>query len=106
MIIGGLVLLPVVRPWTYGVTLNAAGIAAFGAIVVVGTVMAFTLYIMGVDRAGAVKASVASSVEPVAAALISAFWLGNKFVFADIIGFAAVISAVIILSLAKKNAKS
>ena len=80
--------------------------AAFGAIVVVGTVMAFTLYMMGVNKAGAVNASVASSVEPVAAALISAAWLGNRFVFADVAGFAAVIIAVIILSLSKKKANS
>lgn len=104
MVVGGLVLLPIARPWSYDVSLSPSGWAAFGAIVVVGTVMAFTLYMMGVNKAGAVKASVASSVEPVAAAVISAVWLGNKFAIADVVGFAAVISAVIILSLAKKRA--
>ncbi len=103
MVVGGLLLLPIIRPWTYRVTLDVGGAAAMAAIVVVGTVLAFTLYIMGVDRAGAVKASVASSIEPVSAAVISALWLGNSFAFADIVGFAAVISAVIILSLAKKT---
>lgn len=103
MIVGGLVLLPIARPWSYDVSLPFSGIAAFAAIVVVGTVLAFTLYIMGVEHAGAVKASVASSGEPVAAAVISAVWLGNNFLFADIVGFAAVIAAVIILSLSKKK---
>lgn len=106
MVVGGLLLLPIVRPWTYETNLAPSGVAAFGAIVVVGTVMAFTLYMMGVNKAGAVNASVASSVEPVAAALISAAWLGNRFVFADVAGFAAVIIAVIILSLSKKKANS
>ena len=103
MVAGGLVLLPIVRPWVYDVTLAPSGWVALAAIVVVGTVLAFTLYIIGVERAGAVKASVASSAEPVAAAVISAAWLGNKFAVADIAGFAAVIAAVIILSLSKKK---
>ena len=103
MIIGGLVLLPIARPWSYQVSLSFSGFAAFAAIVVFGTVLAFSLYIMGVERAGAVKASVAASIEPVAATVISAFWLGNKFAFADIVGFAAVIAAVIILSFCEKK---
>ena len=102
-VVGGLALLPFVRPWTYEVSLSPSGIAAFAAIVLVGTVLAFTLYIIGVERAGAVRASVAASDEPVAAAVISALWFGNEFLFADILGFAAIIAAVIILSLAKKK---
>ena len=103
MTVGGALILPVVRPWTYDVSLDFAGFGAFLGIVVVGTLFAYPLYLMGVEYAGAVKASVASSIEPVAAAVISAVWLGNSFAFADIVGFAAVISAVVILSLIKKT---
>ena len=101
----GLVFLPIARPWTYDISLDAAGVAAVGGIVIVGTVMAYTFYLVGVEYAGAVKASVASSVEPVAAAVISAVWLGNSFAPLDIVGFTSVISAVIILSLAKNKKK-
>ena len=103
MTVGGALILPVVRPWTYDVSLDFAGFGAFLGIVVVGTLFAYPLYLMGVEYAGAVKASVASSIEPVAAAVISAVWLGNSFAFADIVGFAAVISAVVILSLIGKR---
>ena len=103
MTVGGVLILPVVRPWTYDVSFDLIGFAAFLGIVVVGTLFAYPLYLMGVEYAGAVKASVASSIEPVAAAVISAIWLGNNFVLADIVGFAAVISAVVILSLIKKK---
>ena len=103
MTVGGIILLVSVRPWTYDVEVDLAGVAAIAALIVVGTVLAYTVYLMGVEYAGAVKASVACSVEPVAAAVFSALWIGNKFAVLDVVGFAAIISAVIILSLAKKS---
>lgn len=103
MTVGGLILLAAVRPWTYGVEIDLAGVAAIAALIVVGTVLAYTVYLMGVEYAGAVKASVACSVEPVAAAVFSALWIGNRFAALDVVGFAAIISAVVILSLAKKS---
>ena len=105
MTMGGIIFLPFAHPWTYGVRLDAAGVAAVVAIIIVGTVMAFSLYLMGVEYAGAVKASVVSSIEPVSAAVISALWLGSDFAPMDIVGFICVISAVIILSLFKGRAK-
>ena len=103
MTVGGIILLVSVRPWTYDVEVDLAGVAAIAALIVVGTVLAYTVYLMGVEYAGAVKASVACSVEPVAAAVFSALWIGNKFAVLDVVGFAAIISAVVILSLAKKS---
>lgn len=103
MTVSGIVLLFAVRPWTYAVSLDVAGVAAISSLIIIGTVLSYTVYLMGVQYAGAVKASVASSIEPVSAAVFSALWIGNKFVFLDVVGFACVISAVIILSLTKKN---
>jgi len=103
MTMSGIIFLPFAHPWTYDVNLDTVGIAVVAAIVVVGTVMAFSLYLAGVEYAGAVKASVVSSIEPVSAAVISAFWLGSDFAPMDIVGFVSIISAVIILSLAKKK---
>lgn len=96
-------LLFIVRPYNYEVSLDPAGFAAIAGLVLVGTVLAYTVYLMGVDRAGTVKASVACSIEPVAAAVFSALWIGSSFTSEDVIGFAAIISAVIILSLSKKK---
>ena len=103
MTIGGIILMFIVRPWNYEVHLDFAGYAATAALLIVGTVLAYTIYLMGVEYAGAVKASVACSVEPVAAAVFSAIWIGNQFLAVDIVGFAAIISAVVILSLSKKS---
>ena len=101
MTLSGIVLLFAVRPWTHGVSLDTAGIAALVALILIGTVLSYTVYLTGVQYAGAVKASVASSIEPVSAAVFSALWIGNKFSLIDVVGFACVISAVIILSLTK-----
>lgn len=103
MTVGGILLFFIVRPWSYRVSIDFAGVSAIAALIIVGTVLAYTVYLMGVANAGTVKASVACSVEPVAAAVFSALWLGNNFSKEDIIGFAAIISAVVILSLAKKK---
>ena len=103
MTVGGIILMFIVRPWRYEVQVDFAGILAIAVLLLVGTVLAYTIYLMGVEYAGAVKASVACSVEPVAAAVFSAIWIGNKFTLLDIVGFAAIISAVIILSLSKKS---
>lgn len=102
MTVGGIVLLPIVRPWSYEISLDFGGVAALAALILVGTVLAYSVYLMGVEYAGAVKASVVSSVEPISAALFSAIWIGNDFAIPDIIGFTAIISAVIILSIGKK----
>jgi drug/metabolite transporter (DMT)-like permease len=103
MTVGGLVLLPIVRPWTYSVELDLRATAFIGLLIIVGTVLAYSVYLMGVEHAGAVKASVACSVEPVAAAVFSAALIGNVFTLPDVIGFAAIISAVVILSISKKQ---
>lgn len=93
----------IIRPYSYEVSLDLAGFAAIAGLILVGTVLAYTVYLMGVDRAGTVKASVACSIEPVAAAVFSALWIGSSFTAEDVIGFAAIIAAVIILSLSKKK---
>ena len=103
MTASGIPLLLVVRPWNYEVSVDFAGITAIAVLLFVGTILAYTVYLLGVEYAGAVKASVVCSIEPVAAAVFSAIWIGSSFVAEDIIGFAAIIAAVIILSLAKKK---
>ena len=103
MTASGVPLLFVVQPWNYEVHIDFAGITAIVVLLFVGTILAYTVYLLGVEYAGAVKASVVCSIEPVAAAGFSAIWIGSSFVVQDIIGFAAIIAAVIILSLAKKK---
>ena len=57
MLFGGSAASVVVQPWTMPVNLPLGGIAALVAIVIVGTLGAYMLYLQGVNDAGPVKAS-------------------------------------------------
>lgn len=102
MTVGGLVLFLIMQVWTIPASLDLTGFLALCGIVLLGTVAAFSLYLQAVSDIGAVKASVLASIEPVASAVISFFWLGVRFEPVDIVGFALVISTVFVLAI-KKN---
>lgn len=101
MLIGGAALMPVFRPWESMPKITFSLIAALAGVVILGTVIAYTFYLEGIHLIGATKASIISSIEPVSATVISALWLGTDFSFADIIGFAMIISTIFIISLHK-----
>lgn len=103
MTVGGVVLCVVMRVWSIGATLDVPAVLAIGGIVLLGTVGAFSLYLEAVASIGAVRASVIASIEPVASALISFFWLGVRFAWIDILGFVLIISTVFVLAIPKKK---
>lgn len=98
MLIGGSCLALAMRIWQIPVHLDMAGILALAGIILIGTLVAYTLYMQGVQDIGAVKASMLASVEPVSATLFSALWLGTSFVFMDFIGFLLIMSTVFLLA--------
>lgn len=100
--IGGVAMLPIFRPWENMPQINFSLVAALGGIIIFGTVLAYSFYLEGIHLIGATKASIISSIEPVAATVISALWLGTDFSFADIIGFAMIISTILIISIKKE----
>jgi drug/metabolite transporter (DMT)-like permease len=101
MLIGGVVLSLIMRIWTIPVHMDFHGLLALGGIILIGTVFAYTMYLQGINEVGAVRGSMLASVEPVSAALFSAFWLHTSFVWIDILGFACILTTVFLL--AKKN---
>ena len=70
-----------------------------GFIVLFGTVCGFYFYLSGVKLVGAGNASMLSCVEPVAATIMSVTWLKVVFQPVDLLGFALVLSAVLIISI-------
>lgn len=103
MLAGGTVIMLIFRPWEIMPVISLPLIGAVSGIVILGTVLAYSFYLEGIRLIGATKASIISSIEPVAATVISAFWLGTDFSFADIIGFIMIISTVFIISLFNKK---
>lgn len=87
MLIGGIVLALLVQVWKIPVSLDLKGWLAVGGVAVLGTLVAYTMYLQGVADVGRVHASMLSSIEPVSATLCSVFWLHTSFQLIDLVGF-------------------
>ncbi len=99
MLIGGAALALAVRPWEKAPVLDGAVLAGMAAIILIGTVLAFTAYLKSVADLGGVKAGLLASVETIAAPLFAALWLGTPFEAADFAGFFCILAMVVLLSL-------
>ncbi|MEG2144779.1 MAG: EamA family transporter, partial [Oscillospiraceae bacterium] len=102
MLIGGVVLSLLGRVWNLYTPLDFKGFLIIGVITLVGTLLAFWLYLQGVHDIGAVKASMLASVEPLSATLFAAFWLKSKISPIDIVGFSMIMATVFLLAKRKK----
>lgn len=98
MLIGGAVVNLGARSWTFHVDLPFRGWLAVVSIVVFGTVLSFTLFMQGIRDVGPVKSSMLASTEPVSATVFSAVWLGTAFSAVDLMGFAAIIATIFLLT--------
>lgn len=67
--------------------------------IVIGTAVAFTLYLQGVVDIGPVKASMIASIEPVSATLFAFVCLSTPFKDIDLIGFAMILVTIYLLAL-------
>ncbi|MEG1561781.1 MAG: GNAT family N-acetyltransferase [Raoultibacter sp.] len=104
MLFGGIISTAFVQPWTMQVTLGPGAILTFGAIILVGTLAAYMLYLQGVADAGPVRASLLCCVEPVSAMILSFFWLGTAVSVYDIIGCAFILVMVFLITQREKKA--
>lgn len=103
MIIGGTVLMLATQPWKIKVAIDLQVVLAFIVIVVIGTVLPFGFYLVSVKYAGPVYAGLFSCVEPIAATVVAAVFLGTSFARADILGFVLVLSTLFILAVPDKT---
>lgn len=102
MLIGGILLSLIFRPWEKTVQLDAAAAAGMAIIILFGTVIAFACYMEGVNCVGPKKGSLLASVEPVSATVFSVLFLGVNFGFMDLLGFVCIISTVFLLTAGKE----
>lgn len=98
LLIAGLGVGLVGRVWRYTITWTPDVILAMVITVVLGTTVAFTAYLWGVDRIGPVKASLIGSLEPIAAAALSALVMGTSYTGVDIVGMILIVGAVVTIS--------
>lgn len=105
MIVGGLFLTVMTRPWRITAVVDWEVIAAFLMIITIGTILPFCFYLTSVKYTGSVYAGLFSSVEPVAATVVAAVCLGTRFMKIDLLGFALVLSTLFILAIPERTQK-
>lgn len=95
--LSGTVLLFVVRPWAHMPSFDAFGLLLMAYTVLFGTFGAFGLYLAGVMRVGAIRATMLGTVEPVAATVSSVLFLGAIFTPTDLVGFVMILVMVFLV---------
>ena len=105
MMIGGIFIAFVTKPWNISVTFDFITFLVLMLIIVFGTIIAFILYLTGVNIIGPTKASIIACIEPVAATICAILFLGVTFDFLDVIGFLCIISTIFIVAYFDKKTK-
>ena len=95
MLLGGTLMSLVTMVWQVHVQTSAGFYLYMVGMVVLGTVVAFVLFLQGVQDIGAVNASLIACLEPVAASLFSFALAGTYFSGEDIAGMALIMGAVL-----------
>ena len=106
MMIGGIFITFVTKPWNISVTFDFVTFLVLMLIIVFGTIIAFILYLTGVNIIGPTKASIIACIEPVAATICAILFLGVTFDFLDVIGFICIISTIFIVAYFDKKTKA
>lgn len=96
-LISGLLLCAFVRPWASAPQLDARGVMLMTFTVVVGTFGAYWLYMAGVMRIGAMRATMLGTSEPVLATVSAVVLTGTVFAPVDLIGFAMILAMVFLI---------
>lgn len=103
MFLAGLAMLVIVRPWNYDILFEKGTILATAGVVVIGTAVAFSLYLKGVSLVGPLMGSLLGMVEPVTAIVVSFVFLNADFHSLDFIGFVLILGTVVALSVRTRN---
>jgi len=77
---------------------TAEGWLAVGAIAVIGTVMAIGFFLAGLERLGAVRASIYSTLEPAFTLALAGILLGERVTLLRAAGGALILGAVVLLA--------
>ena len=80
------------RPWEIPVRLDAGGVLAVVAVVLVGTVASYLLFLNGLKIVGSMLAGLFASTEPITASVLSSVWLGTTFAPVDLVGMGMIIA--------------
>lgn len=98
LLVGGIFLALVTRIWTQPLSLGWDGWLAVAGTIVFGTLFAYTFYVAGCAKIGAVKGSLLALLEPVSATFLAVLWLGSSFGIFDFLGLVCILSVTFLLT--------
>ena len=99
MLVAGAVMVVLVRPWRFAIAWDMQLVLALGGVAILGTAVAYSLFLKGVCIIGPFLGSLLGTVEPITAVIISLVFLKEPFAWMDMIGFALILGTVCVLSL-------
>lgn len=104
MLIGGVVLAFLLRFWNLPGVSEPGALIGLGAVILIGTVVGFSLYLTSIAWIGPLKAGLIASIETVAAPMFSRLWLKTQFAAMDYVGFALILIMVVLLAVPELRA--
>lgn len=99
MICAGLVLIPFSGILNFRLQLTADLYLALTGIILVGTIIAYTLFLKGSSLIGPVKSSLLASIEPIAAVFFAFLVMKEQFYAIDFLGMAMILLGVALISI-------
>lgn len=105
MLIGGGMLALLLQVWQLPGTYSIQALLGLAAIVIVGTVFGFSIYLQSTVLIGGLKAGLIAAVETVSAPLFSRLWLKTPFQGMDYLGFGCIAVMVFLISLPELQAQ-
>lgn len=103
MLISGITFALVFKPWKTSFTVDFISIIGIIFVIILGTLLPFLFYLMGLKIIGAQRASIISLLEPVASTVIAVYFLNVKLHMFDYIGIIMVLLGLIILVLPERK---
>lgn len=97
LLLGTIAFICVSGVWNIPYTPSIGVLLKILVIVLLGTILAFILFLRGVGLIGASMASVIGCIEPASAAFFSWWLVGTQFVLGDIIGFICIVLSVLLV---------
>ena len=97
MPMAALLFLPIGQPWHLPV-MSFDGWLALLAVCIIGTFVAYLVYLHGVRQAGPVRASIIGMFEPVSGMVFSCVWLHDAVSVFDVIGCALIFAMVVLIA--------
>lgn len=104
MLFGGIALAVTTKAYREWYALSPAAVLYLILTVVMGSLLPLAGYMKGVQLIGGIKSSLYSTIEPMTVVVLSALFLGRTFNLFDILGYACILSIVLLAATHKTDA--